>query len=184
MRKKKDIPPLTSEQKEKTLTLYETYKGLMLYTARQYTDIPDDIEDVVQDSLIAIMRNITTISSLDRCKAAAYIVLTIKRTFINCRYQENRLKTVSIDDASVQSAEPVSGGEILPLDADARLDVMYLMDSLSESDRMILEAWYLNGCSAEQLAAQMHCKPDSIRMMLSRVRKRAAKLLKEAEKNA
>ena len=94
MRKKKNIPPLTAEQKQKVTTLYETYKGLMLHTARKFTVVPEDIEEFLQDSLIALMKNIDTISSLNRCKTAAYIVLSIKRTYYN-RVKKDR-QTLSV----------------------------------------------------------------------------------------
>ena len=182
MRKKKNIPPLTAEQKQKVTTLYETYKGLMLHTARKFTVVPEDIEEILQDSLIALMRNIDTISSLNRCKTAAYIVLSIKRTYYNRLNKDRQTVSVPFEEDAVQTVVGnISVRDMSLMDTDARLDIMYLMAALPENDRMVLEAWYLEGCSAEQLAAKMNCKPDSIRMVLSRVRKRAAKILKETE---
>ncbi|MBQ3355506.1 MAG: sigma-70 family RNA polymerase sigma factor [Oscillospiraceae bacterium] len=179
MRKKKEIPPLSEAQKQAVTELYQAYKGLMLYTVRQLTSIPEETEEVMQDSLIALMRNIQTVSSLNRCKTAAYIVLTVRRTYYNYANRERRILTVPYETVEEQAADAL--GEAARLDADARLDVMHLMDTLDPNDRRILEAWYLEGCSAEQLAQQLHCKPDSVRAILSRVRKRAAKLLKETE---
>lgn len=174
MRKKKDIPPLSPTQRETVSDLYDAYKGLMAHTARRLTSVPEEAEEVIQDSLIALMRNIDTISSLNRYKTAAYIVLTVRRTYYNRADKERRLITVPFDD---ETAEPADA----PLDTDEKLDVMQLMDALPANDRRILEAWYLDGCSAEQLAKELHCKPASVRSILSRVRKRAAKLLKETE---
>ena len=182
MRKKKNIPPLTAEQKQKVTTLYETYKGLMLHTARKFTVVPEDIEEILQDSLIALMKNIDTISSLNRCKTAAYIVLSVKRTYYNRVKKDRQTLSIPFEEDAIQTIVGNSSARNISLiDTDARLDVMYLMDALSENDRMALEAWYLEGYSADQLAAKMNCKPDSIRMILSRVRKRAAKILQETE---
>lgn len=180
VRKKKEIPPLSATQKQAVTALYNTYKGLMLRTVRALTPIAEDREEIIQDSLIALMRNIDTISSLDRCKTAAYIVLTIRRTYYNRASKDGRMVSVPLEADSLSYATDVLA-DTAQMDSDARLDVMALMDALPPYDRMILEAWYLEGCSAEQLASKLNCKPGSIRMILSRVRKRAAKLMREME---
>lgn len=180
MRKKKEIPPLSASQKQAATALYNTYKGLMLHTVRTLTSVAEDREDIIQDSIIALMRNIDTISSLDRCKTAAYIVLTIRRTYYNRAKKDGRMVSVPLEADSLSYATDVLA-DTAQMDSDARLDVMALMDALPPYDRMILEAWYLEGCSAEQLASKLNCKPGSIRMILSRVRKRAAKLMREME---
>lgn len=180
MRRKKEIPPLSATQKQAVAALYDTYKGLMLHTVRGLTCVPEDAEEILQDSLIALMRNIDTVSSLNRCKTAAYIVLTIRRTFYNRVNKDKRLITVPLSGEGITHASDVLS-DSAQIDSDARLDVMSLMDALPPNDRRILEAWYLEGCHAEQLAATLHCKPDSIRTILSRVRKRAAKLMREME---
>lgn len=177
MRKKKDITPLSPAQQQAISDLYDAYKGLMAHTARRLTSVPEEVEEVVQDSLIALMRNIDTISSLNRYKTAAYIVLTVRRTYFNRAGKERRILTVPFDDETAELTDNAL------LDADEKLDVMQLMDALSPGDRRILEAWYLEGCSAEQLAKELHCKPASVRAILSRVRKRAEKLLRQMEGN-
>ncbi|MBQ6430766.1 MAG: sigma-70 family RNA polymerase sigma factor [Oscillospiraceae bacterium] len=181
MRKKKDVPPLSPTQKQAVSDLYDAYKGLMAHTARCLTAAPEEVEEVMQDSLIALMRNIDTVSSLNRYKTAAYIVLTVRRTYFNRAGKERRLITVPLDDEAAELADALT--DSVPLDADEKLDVMQLMDALSPGDRRILEAWYLEGCSAEQLAKELHCKPASVRAILSRVRKRAERLLREMEGN-
>lgn len=181
MRKKKDIPPLSPTQKQAASDLYDAYKGLMAHTARGLTPVPEEVEEVMQDSVIALMRNIDTISSLNRYKTAAYIVLTVRRTYFNRTNKERRFVTIPFDDEAAELADTLTDNGLL--DTDEKLDVMQLMDELPSGDRRILEAWYLDGCSAEQLAKELHCKPASVRSILSRVRKRAEKLLRQMEGN-
>lgn len=180
--KKKIIVPLTEEQRQAAANLYAEYKGLMIFTAKKLTNIPAEIDDLLQDSLVALLKNISTISGLDCYKTAAYIVLTIRRTYFNHIKKDNQALLLPLEEEMIQSTDATSFfAEASALDSDDKLDVMFLMDALSPDDRMILEAWYLEGCSAEQLAQRLDCKPSSIRMILSRVRKRAANLLKSME---
>lgn len=50
---------------------------------------------------------------------------------------------------------------------------------LPREDRYLLEGKYILGYSDQQLAASLSCKPNSIRMKLTRARRRAMKLLLE-----
>ena len=50
---------------------------------------------------------------------------------------------------------------------------------MSAEDRALLEGKYILGDSDEMLARTLHCKPSSIRMKLTRARRRALKLLEQ-----
>lgn len=176
MRKKREVPALSPTERKFAEELYREYAGLMFHTALRLTGDRQEAEDLVQETLIALMRNISKIFSLDRCKIAGYIVITIRRLNINCSKTDGGV--IALGDAG---AELQSSGikEHVPLDADARLDVLWLMDALPPRDRYLLEQWYLYGCSEEELSRELDCKPESLRGMLSRVRRRAAALLQE-----
>lgn len=53
------------------------------------------------------------------------------------------------------------------------------LGQLSAEDRALLEGKYILGDSDEMLARTLHCKPSSIRMKLTRARRRALKLLEQ-----
>ena len=57
----------------------------------------------------------------------------------------------------------------------------FLWPRLSEEDRILLEGKYVWGQSDKELAEILHCKPSSIRMKLTRARRRALNNLSEKE---
>lgn len=179
MRKKREIPALSPTERKFAEQLYREYAGLMLHTAQRLTGSRQEAEDLVQEAMIALMRNISKLFALDRCKTAGYIVITIRRLNINrCKAPAD---VIPLEDAAAE-VHGSSLREHIPLDADARLDVLWLMDALPPRDRYLLEQWYFYGCSEEALARELDCKPENLRMMLSRVRRRAAALLQKEEK--
>ena len=59
------------------------------------------------------------------------------------------------------------------------LEVLHLMEKLSSEDRLLLRGKYIAGLSDQELAEQLGCKTDSIRMKMLRARKRAFRILQE-----
>lgn len=173
------LPKLTEEERSRMEKLYEDYGRLMYRTACTLTASREDADDLVQDCLLCLMRHMETVSTLNPAQTAGYIVITLKHLYLNTL--KNKPEFVSLDEEPPELRE-LSVQLHVPLDADARLDVQLVMQALSPWDRQLLERWYLEGCSCESLAREMNCKPGSVRMLLSRVRSRAAEILKSAGK--
>ena len=59
------------------------------------------------------------------------------------------------------------------------------MKQLSEEERILLDGRYLLGLSDEEVAEMVRCKPSSVRMKLTRVRRKVFAMMKqrEGEKN-
>ena len=82
--------------------------------------------------------------------------------------------------------EDIPALQALPADArlladEHRAVFLRAYQSLPPEDRFLLEGKYILQCSNEELAAQLNCKPDSIRMKLYRVRKRFLARLHEVD---
>ena len=173
------LPQLTEEERSRVEKIYEDYNSLMYRTACGLTGSREDAGDLVQDCLICLMRHIETVSTLNPAQTAGYIVITLKHLYANTL--KNKPEFLALEDEPPELRE-ASVQRHVPLDADAKLDVQLVMQALSPRDRQLLERWYLEGCACARLAQEMNCKPSSIRTLLSRVRSRAAEILKSAEK--
>lgn len=78
MGKRKGFHPISAEDKEFFERLYEEEKNFMFYIAGKYTQSNSDREDIVQESVLRLLNNISTLKRLDCFKVRKYIVLTIK----------------------------------------------------------------------------------------------------------
>ena len=180
MGRKTDGEPLTPEEQQFMEDLYDTYSKLMLYAARRCTSDEALIQDLVQDCLVCLMGQISTLRQLNREKTAAYIAISIRRLYLNGMKREGHL--VSLEEEAVQKEVREKAIRVaVPLDADHRLDVMGMLSGLSQRDQLILTGYYIEGFTEEQLSRQLACKPDSVRMLRSRARKRALELLKKTK---
>ena len=61
----------------------------------------------------------------------------------------------------------------------ARLSALW--PRFSEEEQILLEGKYILGYTDQELALQVECKPASIRMKLTRARRRALQILTEGE---
>lgn len=172
------------DDKDYILWIYNQYVKLMYYTAKKYISDPHLLEDVVQESLSNLIPKIRLLRTLERAQLVNYIVATVRNTSIS------HLQTAtvsSIDDQEYQMQNfmifnPVSlEDEIIYCDELAKNFNILLLRLDSES-RLLLEGKYYLGYDDKKLAQMLGCKPGSVRMKLTRARRKALNLLNEEGK--
>ena len=181
--------PSEPDERQFMISLYKKYYKLMFSTARKYVSDYHATEDIVQESLINLLKNIRTIMPLDNCSLAGYIVCTVRNTSINHLKKECVEKKhvgatpVEGSDAEISSAPSIE--EILLLKEEIHT-LLSVMDQLREEERTLLYGRYLLGLSDEEVAETIQCKPSSVRMKLTRVRRKVMDMMMkqaEGEKN-
>lgn len=178
MRKSKAASPISTSDQAFFQKFYEDNKKFMYYIAGQYTSSQADREDIVQDAIVRLIKNISTLRKLDGCKIAKYIVLTIRAAFLDNERRKHGSITLFLDDATLEAlikAEVIISGNIT--DIDNRLEVDWLKQRLAPRDWLVLEGKYIMGYSSEELGRMLGVAPDSVRMILSRAKKNARNIL-------
>ncbi len=171
-----------SGDREFILSVYDEYARLMYYIVRQYTAEADLQNDIVQESLLHLIRNASTLRGLDPPALSTYIVTTVKNVAIDTLRKEKRIRehTVELDDEAVQelaSPEPTPDELMAALEDKGRL--AEALASLPEDERLLLEQKYFLGSSDQELARFFRCKPGSVRMKLTRARRHMLRILRE-----
>ena len=161
------------------LCLYREFKPLMFATAQKYLVDTYDQEDVVQASLVKLIEKVSVLENKEHNALCSYIVYTVKNTALNYLKHQNVItaQSCSMDD-------PISEmpSDLPPLDelielADRRNQLFRIWDKLPEEDQVLLEGKYVLGQSDQQLAGQFQCKATSIRMKLTRARRKALEFI-------
>lgn len=167
---------LNDKEQEYMHLLFERYARLLQTLAMKYSANLEEQNDLIQDTLLRLIDYVHVLQNMNPYKVPSYIALTMKSAFLNKhRYEkQERAKVVSYDALSWEIMRP------LP-DPYQELEAKFLLEQLSEHDRILLKGWYIVGWSATELAAILGCSKDSIRMKLSRARKRALKRFKEGD---
>lgn len=167
------------DDKSYMIWLYEEFHRLMFSTARKYTSNQTDCEDIVQNALVGLMQKISKLRQFDRCILTAYIVSIVRNAAINyLRQQALECEHSDSLDEDIPSLEDLS------LIVSQRNLLSEVWSQLSQEDRFLLEGRYIIGASDKELASTLNCKSDSIRMKLTRARRRAFALVMKFEEGA
>ena len=178
---------LTYAQEERSdqefmLWLYESYHRLMFATAKKYIADNAACEDIIQDSLLNLIKKVPVLRTYERCILPSYIVSTVRNTAINYlkRKGVKEKHIVTYDEDLVETV----AGDALPLDvlmelAERRDALVAVWPELPEEDRLLLEGKYILGQTDAELAGLLGCKADSVRMKLTRARRNALKKMVE-----
>lgn len=157
--------------------LFRDFERVMFSVTCKYVSNPTDQEDLVQESAIKLIEKISTIRPMNRCTLASYIVFTIRNTSIDfLRGQKTeRDKVSSMEDKIFSELEvPFPPLDELLISTEQLAE---LWGKLPDRDRVLLEGKYILDATDEELARKLKCKPNSIRMKLTRARRRALKQL-------
>lgn len=178
------VLPMLSTKAEKDFVteMYGEFSALMFATARKYVSNQSAAEDVVQDGLVKLIRNTDILQEMPRCALASYIVSTIRNTAIDSirgkAVEEKRISPLSLDDLHLVASREDSVEDMAMLRDDLeRMKAVW--PRLEEEHRFLLDRKYLAGASDAELAEYLDCKPGSVRMKLTRARRRVMDLLKE-----
>lgn len=182
MRKQREINRLTEEERAFMDSLYEAHKKTMYYAAFRECHDPDIANDLMQECWINLIKNISTIQKLDCCKIDAYIVIAIRRLYINYAKKESRATLLPIDQPFIATAVDEKSAELELEKEAAKQTVKDLLDQLSPRDQLILQSKYILGLNEEEIAAAVGCKPNSVRTLISRARERAKAIGLKSEK--
>ena len=173
---------LRPSEREFMIQLFREYERLMFATARRYIPEQSACEDIIQDSLEKLMKKIGILQSMECCILAGYVVSTVRNTSFNYlkRRSRARERQCSLEEERVMGC----AADALPLDEQVSLSELKgrlsaLWPQLSEEERILLEGKYILGYTDQELAQQVGCKPASIRMKLTRARRRALQMLRE-----
>lgn len=166
------------------IELYQRYDRLMFSTTRKYIDDPHIREEVVQDTLVALIQNISTLRTMGQCQLGVYVRVAVRNRAITYLRARKRAQEhfVSLDEQNgehLSSDGPTLDELVLRGETVERLEELW--DVLPPEDHLLLEGRYILGYSDQELAAQLGCKPDSIRMKLTRARRRALERLSDGK---
>lgn len=162
--------------------IFTKYQKLMYYTASKFTRNPEDQKDIVQTAMVRLIRILSTHVGGQRCISAGYIVFVIRSVSVDFLRRRGREAEhiISIEDSQLAKVESIDGSlEDLIMASDSAERLWSLWPQLPAEDRILLEGKYILGYSDEELATILDCKSGSIRMKLTRARRRAFQLLSE-----
>ena len=155
--------------------IYTQYHRLMYAQALQILRLSEAAEDAVSESLIQLIKKINLLRTLPCNKLKAYVVITVKHTAITQLHRRQREQptddTVFLNLADVQRTDD----HVLEEAGITRIKDAIRSLPTREKDLMLMR--YFRDMTDEEIAEATGLKPVSVRVHLSRARKRLAQIL-------
>ena len=170
-------------EEEFVLWLYQEYYRLMFFTAQKY--VADHLvqEEIVQECLQKLIEKIDLLRHFKRPVLSGYIAATVRNTAINylkVQKQENE-RLIDIKDLTTQEAlKEISIDDKLILQEEMEV-FKKIWPTLDEETKILLEGKYILGYDDNKLSQLLGCQTSSIRMKLTRSRRKALALIRKEE---
>ena len=162
------------------LDLYRRYRAVMYSTVSHIVIDKREVDDILQDCMVKLIAKLTTLRELNAFQQAAYMVATAKNTALNYNRrkerEDNRICFTEMTGEDVPDDAPTAEQAML-----AAVDIeefWQLFHQLSDTEQMLLMGKYFLEMSDAQLSELLGCKPESVRMKLTRARRKALELMK------
>lgn len=160
--------------------LFLKYRRLMFSTAKQFTSNLSEQEDIVQDVLLKLLQKEEVLRDLSEPVLVCYAVKSIQNTAMNyLKKQSNEQNKTSawanLEQDISPSETPI---EDLLIGKDGKKEFYDIFQSLPEPYQSLLYDKYLLELNDTQIAEKFDCKASSVRMMLTRARRKFLELYK------
>lgn len=166
--------------------LYQKYKALLFQKAGSYArgDIYAQ-EDIVQDALLRLLRNVDRLQTLEPPALVSYISLTVRSAALNYFHAEHsdRLDSLPLPEENDLDREILlSSGTPRTIEDQLLLGhrnekVRAAVKQLSERDQLVLIGKYFLELDTQELTELLGTTPGGLRVQLHRARQRALKAL-------
>lgn len=168
------------DDQEYIIRIYLEFERLMYKVAGKYTSNPQDREDIVQESIARLIQKIDYLHRIERCVLPGYLVSTVRNTAINHLKRQallEKYRDFFAEDPETQAFDVTDLAQLIH----HKTQVVKMWEQLSPEIRYLLEGKYILGYSDLELAEHLKCEPNSIRMKLTRARRKALEILKQQE---
>ena len=172
----KSIIPKSADDSTYVQMFYKAYHKLLYREARKYLNSTEDIDDIVQDSVVKLIENLDTIRSLSPNRQVSYAVTVTRNLAINLLIRQKRITLESLDELEPYVKD--SNDLEAQVGHHEKLQLFHTVWKQMPTDiRLLLEQKYILGQADAEIAADLGTRPESVRMRLTRAKRIAAKEL-------
>lgn len=177
------------EERARMTEIYEQYSPYIYKCIDKFLGPPtsfDDRSDLFQDVLLRLIQQIGTIKNLKEGQLCSYILMTAKSavfTFLN-RHKKNAPESLELlKESGFESEDSEAPPLFEGLEAEEEeQEILRLMNALPLKEREALLFRYFFNMKDDEIAPSLGVAESSVRVYVTRGRKRLLKLLHEKEK--
>lgn len=163
--------------------VYVKYERLMLSRIRKVIKTaPCDAEDILQNLLVSLIRNVDKLRKMDERSMVNYIITAAQNTARDALRKLYHAENRSFDDETWFEHDKFVSEDDTMETVFRREDMRQLeeaLNRLSERNAYLIRGKYILELDNYELSKQLGLKYDSVRMELSRARKKLKAILDE-----
>ena len=159
--------------------LYRQHCRLMFAAAWKYTSDRSTAEDIVSESIVALIGKVDVLRAMEPAALRSYLVTTVRNAAFSHFRRMQRIDAYRLcirDEAIARLPEQLPSAPQNEL-----ADVIRAMHCMNERDQAVLKMKYFYGLDNGEIARAMNLSPESIRQILSRARKRLKEIIHAEE---
>ena len=167
--------------------LFEECKPMIVWTARKTVKGSDTaVEEVLQETMVRLTRNVSKLRSLERKARYAYISHTVRNAGLNYIHDQDQDRHLFDQTEDFEEVTRVVR-DTMPLPEEAAEQEEYIASrwkafrQLPAQERHIMIQKYFLEVSDQELAGQLGCKPASVRMVVTRIRKKLHAIVEKGD---
>lgn len=167
------------EDRDMMTDFYTLHCGVLHKEAWKYLNIKEDVEDVVYEALTKIIDKMEVFRDLQPSQRIQYALTTVRNLSYILLKRNNHFSFVSYDAVDFETLVD----NHLPPEATVERKQAFehlreVWNKLSIDDRMLLEQKYILCWNDADLACQLGIQPSSVRMRLTRTKRKLMNELK------
>ena len=156
--------------RNKIIGIYEEYRSLMLYIAKQILKDHAQAEDAVSESIEKLIKNIHKVGDVSCYKTRALVVIIVRNTAINIWR-----RTKKVDISGDTEMEQMASNSPLPSDKIVSLEgynkIVDVINSLPDTYRDVAILSLINEYSHDEISKTLDISYDTVKMRISRAKK-------------
>lgn len=166
--------------------LYQSYYPMMLHAAIRILHDENSADDIVNDAFVNLFCKISVLRGLDVCTLRAYLVSTVRNLSITALRKRNKQNQYAFWDDGT-ALDWVISEDASPMDVvlrNAEIESLIAgLRKLPERDRWLLEMKYFRRMRDAEIAQQLEIRENSVRMYLTKARRKLGELIAEDEQD-
>lgn len=172
----------TEEEKDFLREIFETYKDEMFYTAYVILENKQDAEDMVQDTLVALIPHLNKMKKETPQKNWNFIVTIVKNKSFN-RYNKKKRQAERELPITEEILRDMVDEEfdLKVLQIEQRDFLVQFLKQMSESHQDILLLRYYHELSTVEIGELLGKSPDTVRHIIHRAKKKLQGMLEGEE---
>lgn len=168
------------EDRDMMTDFYLRYRAYLFHLAQKYLNKSENAEDIVHDALACILNMMDVFRELQPGQQLVYAKVTIKNLAYSYLRRCNQTDTVSFDAMELElPMYEDSSPETVVMKKQMQEKIVDIWRQLDTEDRLLLEQKYILQWTDEKLAARLGIQPQSVRMRLTRAKRKIARQMSE-----